>query len=173
MRKARRTWRARSGTSQRISRPSSPIGNAWRRYSMCRYPSAKTRWRGSRRRFGNTNVLPAATSRNDLSQDATARDADDLFSGYKGENSGHKVDITGSRDCKCLIIGAPYGIRTRVTALRGPCPRPLDEGSGVLRFWAPEPKRAGSIRANFLDSSGTPLFERIVDAISPLSNPSL
>ena len=26
-------------------------------------------------------------------------------------------------------IGAPCGIRTRVPALRGPCPRPLDEGS--------------------------------------------
>ncbi len=27
------------------------------------------------------------------------------------------------------LIGAPYGIRTRVSALRGPRPRPLDEGS--------------------------------------------
>ena len=26
--------------------------------------------------------------------------------------------------------GAPYGIRTRVTALKGPCPRPLDERDG-------------------------------------------
>ena len=25
-------------------------------------------------------------------------------------------------------IGAPYGIRTRVTAVKGRCPRPLDEG---------------------------------------------
>jgi hypothetical protein len=32
---------------------------------------------------------------------------------------------------KSLIYGAPYGIRTRVLALRGPCPRPLDEGSEV------------------------------------------
>src|SRR6516225_8853426 len=30
------------------------------------------------------------------------------------------------------IIGAPYGNRTRVSALRGPRPRPLDEGS--VRF---------------------------------------
>ena len=29
--------------------------------------------------------------------------------------------------------GAPYGIRTRVLALRGPRPRPLDEGSNVDR----------------------------------------
>src|SRR5690606_21369754 len=29
--------------------------------------------------------------------------------------------------------GAPYEIRTRVLALRGPRPRPLDEGSGVVR----------------------------------------
>src|SRR5271155_2564818 len=27
--------------------------------------------------------------------------------------------------------GAPYEIRTRVLALRGQCPRPLDEGSGI------------------------------------------
>src|SRR5579859_6296244 len=32
--------------------------------------------------------------------------------------------------------GAPYEIRTRVTALRGPCPRPLDEGSGLADLWA-------------------------------------
>ena len=31
--------------------------------------------------------------------------------------------------CAGFGIGAPYGIRTRVSALRGPCPRPLDEGS--------------------------------------------
>jgi hypothetical protein len=67
--------------------------------------------------------------------------------------------------------GAPYGIRTHVPALRGPCPRPLDEGSGLADLWAFGPKRAGSIRANFLDSSGTPLFERIVDSIRPVSDP--
>jgi hypothetical protein len=60
--------------------------------------------------------------------------------------------------------GAPYGIRTRVTALRGPCPRPLDEGSGLADLWALGPRGAGSIRTNFLDSSGTPLFELIADA---------
>jgi hypothetical protein len=32
--------------------------------------------------------------------------------------------------------GAPYGIRTHVPALRGPCPRPLDEGSGLADLWA-------------------------------------
>src|SRR5215813_5907350 len=31
------------------------------------------------------------------------------------------------------IIGAPYGNRTRVSALRGPRPRPLDEGSVTSR----------------------------------------
>jgi hypothetical protein len=52
------------------------------------------------------------------------------------ENSGQKVDTDASSFCKSLIIGAPYGIRTRVTALRGPCPRPLDEGSGLADLWA-------------------------------------
>src|SRR5258706_7057781 len=29
-----------------------------------------------------------------------------------------------------IYTGAPYEVRTRVPALRGRCPRPLDEGSG-------------------------------------------
>src|SRR5471032_1084773 len=74
--------------------------------------------------------------------------------------------MEASSFCKLLIIGAPYGIRTRVTALRGPCPRPLDEGSLELDAWTdlarPWGERAGSIRANFLDSSGLPWFERIL-----------
>ena len=39
--------------------------------------------------------------------------------------------------CKSLIYGAPYEIRTRVPALRGPCPGPLDEGSGGKRIFGP------------------------------------
>ena len=35
---------------------------------------------------------------------------------------------------------------------------------------APEPKRAGSIRANFLDSSGTPFFERSLDTVSTVGD---
>jgi hypothetical protein len=31
------------------------------------------------------------------------------------------------------IIGVPYGIRTRVTAVRGRCPGPLDEGDEAER----------------------------------------
>src|SRR4029450_12012089 len=27
------------------------------------------------------------------------------------------------------LLGGPNGIRTRVSALRGPCPRPLDDGA--------------------------------------------
>jgi hypothetical protein len=29
--------------------------------------------------------------------------------------------------------GAPYGTRTRVSAVKGRCPRPLDEGRGAAR----------------------------------------
>ena len=31
-------------------------------------------------------------------------------------------------------VGGPNGIRTRVSALRGPCPRPLDDGAARLPF---------------------------------------
>ena len=47
-------------------------------------------------------------------------------------NSGmHKEDIKDSvqHDIKRILIGSPNGIRTRVTALRGPRPRPLDDGT--------------------------------------------
>ncbi len=30
-------------------------------------------------------------------------------------------------------VGGPNGIRTRVSALRGPCPRPLDDGAADYR----------------------------------------
>ena len=33
-----------------------------------------------------------------------------------------------SRNCPIIQNGVPYGIRTRVTAVRGRCPGPLDEG---------------------------------------------
>ena len=31
--------------------------------------------------------------------------------------------------CRSELTGVPYGIRTRVTAVKGRCPRPLDEGN--------------------------------------------
>ena len=33
-----------------------------------------------------------------------------------------------------LFIGDPYGIRTRVVAVKGRCPRPLDEGANKLIY---------------------------------------
>src|SRR3546814_9839005 len=55
----------------------------------------------------------------------------------KGDRVGlEPVPVTLSQRCadwlrKRRMYGAPYGIRTRVLALRGPRPGPLDEGSGV------------------------------------------
>jgi hypothetical protein len=34
--------------------------------------------------------------------------------------------------------GGPNGIRTRVSALRGPCPGPLDDGADRARIWLGE-----------------------------------
>ena len=39
-------------------------------------------------------------------------------------------------------IGVPNGIRTRVGAVKGRCPRPLDDGDG----WAGEPGEPGRDR---------------------------
>ena len=36
------------------------------------------------------------------------------------------------------IAGGPNGIRTRVSALRGPCPGPLDDGAGQSEKWLGE-----------------------------------
>ena len=36
-----------------------------------------------------------------------------------------------SQTAKSLESGDPYGIRTRVAAVKGRCPRPLDEGVAV------------------------------------------
>ena len=50
------------------------------------------------------------------------------------------------------LIGAPNRIRTGVTALRGPCPGPLDEGSVIEGGSRIE---RGSICAAFTLPSGT------------------
>ncbi len=53
-------------------------------------------------------------------------------------------------DGKKLSLGIPYGIRTRVAAVKGQCPRPLDErdicdiAKGV-RLYSPLPCNKSSI----------------------------
>ena len=46
---------------------------------------------------------------------------------------GPSVGIEGccaNKLARALKLGAPYGTRTRVSAVKGRCPRPLDEGRG-------------------------------------------
>ena len=38
------------------------------------------------------------------------------------------VESKKARDCGLFKFGVPYEIRTRVIAVKGRCPRPLDEG---------------------------------------------
>jgi hypothetical protein len=50
-----------------------------------------------------------------------------------------------------MCVGAssvtdPDGIRTRVAALKGPCPRPLDDGAGHAGGW-PAATNAGTLCA--------------------------
>ena len=51
------------------------------------------------------------------------------------ENRGYAFTATGTYRRLGVpelvnVGGGPNGIRTRVSALRGPCPRPLDDGAG-------------------------------------------
>jgi hypothetical protein len=43
-----------------------------------------------------------------------------------------------------LLSGSPNGIRIRVSALRGPCPRPLDDGAKPAQF---RPRPTASVRS--------------------------
>ena len=42
----------------------------------------------------------------------------------------------GDGSTEWTAVGGPNGIRTRVSALRGPCPRPLDDGAARLPCYA-------------------------------------
>src|SRR3954469_3693086 len=45
----------------------------------------------------------------------------------------------------------PNGTRTRVTAVKGRCPRPLDDGaSGTMRYSGVEPKTSSRVRPRIL-----------------------
>src|ERR1700730_1392981 len=46
----------------------------------------------------------------------------------------HERDIGPQLDQNLYIIGVPKGIRTPVTAVKGRCPRPLDDGD-VAAAW--------------------------------------
>ena len=78
------------------------------------------------RRKANTDDPEPQSKRYVLDEQARveARIADARLPPYWGSRKGE-----GPK----LPIGAPYGIRTRVSALRGPRPGPLDEGSEAGR----------------------------------------
>ncbi len=69
-----------------------------------------------------------------MSQDWTGRDRESSCEGQDSILIGHGF-ITGEdqgfmRAYKELnLFGGPNGVRTRVTDVRGRCPRPLDDGT--------------------------------------------
>ena len=49
------------------------------------------------------------------------------------------------------ISGVPTGIRTPVTAVKGRCPRPLDDGDAIARGAKNKPKTGGAKRSRTAD----------------------
>lgn len=45
------------------------------------------------------------------------------------ENNMLKIKRLGKLPKPSILIGGPNGVRTRVTGVRGRCPRPLDDGT--------------------------------------------
>ena len=66
--------------------------------------------------------------------------------------------------CKLLkVSGVPYGSRTRVAAVKGRCPRPLDERDALCGLSRSRRTRYVSVSENTL--SNAPLCCALVDSI--------
>ncbi len=70
-------------------------------------------------RYAADDVWPRQTSRQTVPQTVWSNPTASFY----GRERQQKSRQNGGS-----FIGVPYGIRTRVTAVRGRCPRPLDEG---------------------------------------------
>ena len=56
-----------------------------------------------------------------------------------GSNRRHPACKAGALPAELIaLVGDPYGIRTRVTAVKGPCLRPLDQGAFLRTLIKPD-----------------------------------
>ena len=121
--------------------------------SLERVPSATHRDADEIRRRGNalaadvTRLLSAETTQARQILRALLHDKIELAPVGRGKQRGYRfsgaLTIGRALDGAAITdntsgVGGPNGIRTRVLALRGPCPRPLDDGAGHTRNWLGE-----------------------------------
>jgi hypothetical protein len=144
----RRKAISRTRTSAANPKPiaGSRAGMSWRNMSSQERPRRMTAARNS-----NGSSTPPPSSRRPSTSPPSRffRDQFQLeFHVRKlAKNNVRLVSITqelgdgngGVRSAQLFRSGDPYGIRTRVTAVKGRCPRPLDEGVGA----AQRPNRSG------------------------------
>src|SRR3954468_13308336 len=64
----------------------------------------------------------------------------------------------------------PDGIRTRVAALKGPCPRPLDDGAGPTKDRGPHQRRQGNTAGRESICPDTPLIRQDCHSASGLTS---
>jgi hypothetical protein len=63
-----------------------------------------------------------------------------------------------------MIAGVPYGTRTRVTAVKGRCPGPLDEGDAARRTYK-ELRRTGQAMRSDKRTGAFPAENKLIPAL--------
>ncbi len=88
--------------------------------------SARTRARRS-----CTATPPRCSRPSQRSRRANTRLRDERLTAMRRRSTRRPAQERG--ETTGFVVGGPNGIRTRVSALRGPCPGPLDDGAGLAK----------------------------------------